>query len=808
MQRSLTAVVVVASGVIGSFLPVLLHAAAPPRASKPPAARPASGPPPERASSARALLDQYCVTCHNDTAKTAGLTLAALDMSRAGEHAELWEKVVQKLRSGAMPPAGARRPAAAEYDLLASTIEGALDRAAAAAPPPPAPRPSVARLNRAEYANAIRDLLAVDIDARALLPADDAGYGFDNIADVLSMTPALLERYLAAADKVSRLAIGNATTRPRVDTYAIHNDYRQDARMGEEFPFGTRGGMTVRHVFPADAEYVLRIRLQRQSNKTIGPIRGITERQNIEVLLDGVRLSEFAIGGPGSDKKAADNSEDEKADDALEVRFAAKTGPHDVTVTFVESGLLGETLTPQLPVRNWAYTYTVETQMGIEQVLIDGPYNVTRIGEMPSRRRIFSCYPEAAAEAEPCAATIVRALARRAYRRPVTDADVAPLLELYREGSARGGFEEGVRLALTRVLISPNFLLRVERAGDPSHADVTDLELASRLSFFLWSSIPDEELIDAAARHRLRQPAVFERQVKRMLADQRAAALISNFVGQWLYLRNMQLVVPDAKLFPDFDKNLRDALQRETELFVESQIKEDRGVGELLTANYTFLNERLARHYGIDGVYGSHFRRVTYSDDRRAGLLGQGSLLTATSYADRTSPVLRGKWVLENILGSPPPPPPPNVPSLDAGTKSPVAQTLRERMEQHRHNPVCASCHTRMDPIGFALENFDAIGRWRTTDGGKPIDPSGTLADGSKVGGSADLRRVLAGHRREFTVTVIEKMLTYALGRGVELTDMPAVRAIERDAAAHEYRWSSIILGVARSVPFQMRRPM
>jgi mono/diheme cytochrome c family protein len=762
----------------------------------------------DRLTRVRTLLDQYCVTCHNDVQKTAGLVLSALDVTEIGMHAETWEKVVRKIRTGAMPPAGVRRPSRADYDLLASTLEDVLGRSADALRS--AGRSSVARLNRAEYSNAVRDLLAVDIDTQSLLPADDSGYGFDNIADVLSMSPALLERYISAADKISRLAIGNEALRPRVETYSMRSDYRQDARMGEEFPFGTRGGLTIRHFFPADGEYLLKIRLQRQANKQVGPIRGITERQTIQVRLDGQRLAQFVIGGPGSDKKAADNSEDEKADDALDVRFAAKTGTREVTVTFVQKSPLLETLTPPVPVRNYAYTYSLETQMGIDHILIDGPYNVIRGGDTPSRDRIFVCYPQGSADADGCARTIVRTLAKRAYRRPVEESDVAPLLEFYRRGNAKAGFDEGIRLALTRILVSPHFLFRVERppAVNARTAEISDLELASRLSFFLWSSIPDDELIDVAARRQLRAPAVLERQVRRMLADRRSSALVANFVGQWLYLRNMQLVTPDAKLFPDFDGNLRDALQRETELFFESQLKEDHSVPELLTANYTFLNERLARHYGIPGVYGSHFRRVTYPDDRRTGLLGHGSLLTATSYPDRTSPVSRGKWVLENILGSPPPPPPPNVPALEDSAKGMAARTIRERMEQHRRNPVCAGCHARMDPIGFALENFDAVGRWRTTDGGNPIDTSGTLADGSKFTGPAELRRLLAGHQREFVITVVEKMLTYALGRGVEYRDMPAVRTIERGAAAHDYRWSSIVLGIVRSVPFQMRRPM
>ena len=750
-------------------------------------------------------LDRYCLTCHNSTRKTAGLALDALNLTAIGSDAETWEKVVRKLRTRAMPPAGARRPAAADYDRVAAYLEGSLDRAAAAAPNPG--RLSAHRLNRAEYNNAIRDLLAVEVDS-SWIPGDDSGYGFDNIADVLSLSPALLERYLSTAQKISRLAIGAVPMRPVVETYAIHNDFRQDARMGEDFPFGTRGGMAVRHYFPADGEYVLKIRLQREAGKEIGLIRGIAERQYIEARLDGERIAHFTVGGTDSDMKAADAK---TADEVLEVRFAAKTGTRRIAVAFEAAGLIPENLTPRLPVRNYAYTYSSSTEMGVDRLLIEGPYDVTGRGETPSRQRILVCHPATDDDGTACAATILSGLARRAYRRPVTPEDLEPLLAFYRAGSRQHEFEDGIELALTRILISPHFLFRVEGGGvsPPEGAafPVSDLELASRLSFFLWSSLPDDELIDVAAQGGLRAPGVLDAQVRRMLADSRSEALIDNFVGQWLYLRNIPLLVPDAKRFPDFDQNLREAFVRETELFVGSQLREDRGVMELLTAPYSFLNERLARHYGIPGIYGSHFRRVTYEGDSpRVGVLGHGSLLTATSYADRTSPVLRGKWVLENILGAPPPAPPPDVPALGEDGPSVTPRTMRERMEQHRTNPVCASCHTQMDPIGFALENFDAVGRWRTAEGGTPIDASGVLADGRRFDGPVELRRFLVDQETQFVTTVIEKLLTYALGRGIEYYDAPAVRAVAREAAVHEYRWSSIISGIVQSVPFQMRR--
>ncbi len=756
----------------------------------------------------RSLINTYCIGCHDSRRKVAGLSLDALDPGAVGTNRDVWERVVKKLRVRAMPPVEARRPAPSDYDMVISHLEGALDGLATATPDPG--RGAVARLNRAEYANAVRDVLALDLDVKSLLPADDSGYGFDNIADVLSTSPALLERYLLAAEKVSRLAVGTTAVRPSVEAYSIHNDFRQDARMGEAFAFGTRGGIAVRHPFPADGEYVLRLRLQRQANKDVGPIRGIAQRHELEIRLEGVRIGVFTIGGPDSTKKAADNTEDEKADDALVLRFTARRGLRELTAAFVDAPTLSESLTPTLPVRNYAYTYTTQTQMGVDRIFIDGPHAVSGYTETPSRQRLFTCRPKAAADAEPCARDILRRIARRAYRRPVTAADLAPLLEFYRTGSAKGGFDAGIELGLIRILVSPSFLFRTEQpptgVAAGSSYTISDVALASRLSFFLWSSVPDDELLALAEKKRLRAPGVLQAQVRRMLADPRADALLNNFVGQWLYLRNIKLVVPDSRRFPDFDQNLRDALERETTLFVQSQLQEDHSIPELLTANYTFLNERLARHYGIGGIYGSHFRRVTYPDGKRAGLLGHGSLLTATSYADRTSPVTRGKWVLENILGTPPPPPPADVPSLkdEGGAERP--RSMRERMEQHRRNPVCASCHKLMDPIGFGLENFDATGQWRTAESGTPIDPSGMLFDGSKFTGPQALRTLLARDPRQFTVIATEKLLTYALGRGLEASDGPAVRAIVRSAGAHDYHWSSIVASIVESVPFQMRR--
>ena len=751
-------------------------------------AQPPAGAPVE-AAAARAALDRYCVACHNARTLTAGLALDAVDPARVADHAEVWEKVLRKLRTRTMPPSPRPRPDAERYAALVAYFETALDHAAEATPDPG--RPALQRLNRAEYVNAVRDLLALEVDGQALLPADESGYGFDNIGDVLTVSPGLLDRYLLAAAKISRQAVGDPTLRPTTALYRTSPLLAQDGRVSEDLPFGSRGGLAVRHHFPLDAEYVIRVALRGRSRAG----------HALEIRLDRERVARFDLG--------------ERA--PLEVRVPVAAGTRLLGVSFVEAlehSLPLDGRPPPPPITSFAFTL-YPNDPSVERVEIVGPYAGRTPADTPSRRAIFTCHPDTAAEETACAERIVADLARRAYRRPVTDADTAPLLAAYVAGREEGGgFEDGVRWAIEALLVSPKFLFRVEEppAGAAPGAPyrLGDLDLASRLSFFLWSSIPDDELVDLAARGRLREPGVLERQVRRMLADPRARALVENFAGQWLYLRNLPSVAPDTVRFPDFDDNLRRALRQETELFVASQIREDRGVLDLLRADYTFINERLARHYGIPGVYGGHFRRVAYRDDRRAGLLGHGSLLTVTSYPHRTSPVLRGKWLLENLLGAPPPPPPPDIPELDEPGDRAAPATMRERMARHRASPACATCHAKIDPLGFALENFDAVGRWRAREdgAGTPIDASGALPDGAPFDGPAAFREALLREpwATEFATTVTEKLLTYALGRGLEHYDAPAVRRILRDAEPGGYRWSSLIQGVVESLPFQLRR--
>jgi hypothetical protein len=760
----------------------------------------------------RALVNRYCMTCHNEKLQTANLMLDRMDLDNVAPGAAVWEKVVRKLRTGAMPPSGMPRPEPAAYDAFATYLETALDGMAAANPQ--SGRTAVHRLNRAEYANAIRDLLAMDIDGPALLPADDSSHGFDNIADVLSVSPTLLERYIAAAGKISKLAVGDQTQRAVAETYEVPKYLLQNERMSEDLPFGSRGGVAIRHYFPLDGEYSVKIRLQR--NIYAETVIGLVEPHQLDVRLDGSRIKTFTIGGGYKGKAEslyAQRFPEEylfSADDGLEIRFAASAGPHVLGVSFVNRSSEPEgVFQPPLPEYRFVETSPHDLP-AVGAVVVSGPFDAKGPGETPSRRQIFVCSPSAANEEEACARNILSTLARRAYRRPVVAADIQPLLDFYQAGRSKGSFDAGIEMALRKILVSPEFLFRIEHAPSGTPPDtpyrVSDLELASNLSFFLWSSIPDDELLGLAENGKLRDPAVLAAQVRRMLADERSKAMAGNFGGQWLYLRNVQAMAPDPAAFPDFDENLRDALQRETALFLDSMVREDRSALELLDADYTFLNERLARHYGIAGVQGSHFRRVQLRDDQRRGLLGQGSILAVTSYANRTSPVLRGKWVLDNFLGSPPPPPPPNVPALpDRGSQGQVL-TVRQRMEQHRANPACAGCHSRMDPIGFALENFDAIGRWRTTDAGSAIDPSGVLPDGTRFAGPSELRNALLRNPDAFVYTITEKLLTYALGRKLEYYDAPAVRGITRQAAADGYRWSSLVLGVIRSTPFQLRR--
>jgi mono/diheme cytochrome c family protein len=755
-------------------------------------------------SSERALLNQYCVTCHNDRTKTAGFTLDGVDLQRAGAHAETLEKVVRKLRGRMMPPPGMPRPDEATYNSLLSSLETSLDRAAAASPNP-GRTDTFRRLNRTEYQNAIRDLLALDVDVSSLLPKDDASHGFDNVG-VGEFSPTLLERYLAAAQKVSRLAVGSPLPSPASHIVVLPADLTQEDQF-DGLPFGTRGGTVVRHTFPLDGTYEIQVRLARDRNENV---EGLTEPHKLELTLDGTRIQLFDV--VPNRNVVGTYYADEAVDKNLNLRVQVAAGPHDLGVTFLRKTFALPETERQPYKAHYNRDRHPRIQPAVYSVAVTGPFDAGRAADTPSRDRIFTCFPVSAAEEASCAKTIVSTLARRAYRRPVTDADLEAPLRFYREARADGGFEAGIETALRAILAGTEFLFRIER--DPQGVApntpyrVSDLELASRLSFFLWSSIPDEELLGLAIDGKLKQPAVLEQQVRRMLADPRADALVTNFAGQWLYLRNLAAVTPDNRMFPDFDDNLRQAFRQETELFFESIVKEDRNVLDLLRAKYTFINERLARHYGIPNVYGSRFRRVTLGDDSvRGGLLTHGSILTVTSYANRTSPVLRGKWILENILGTPPPPPPPNVPPLQETLGSGKVLTMRERMAQHRVNAACSGCHQLMDPAGLSMENFDAIGRWRTrTESGSAVDAFGNLPGGPGFEGVAGLRNAVLARPEPFVNTVTEKLMTYALGRGLEFYDAPATRAIARHARSNDYRFSSLVLGIVNSSPFQMRR--
>ena len=749
----------------------------------------------------RATLNQYCVTCHNATLKTAGLLLDQLDPDQISADPLHWEKVLRKLRARSMPPAGMPRPDEATYVKLVDHIEGKLNAIAEHSPNPG--RPTLHRLNRAEYANVIRDLLGLQINSRDLLPADDIGYGFDNIGDVLSVSPYLLERYLAVAAKVSRLAVGDTTQPADFQTYDVSRYLVQDDRISEDLPYGSRGGLAIRHYFPVDGEYVFKVKLQ---TGRFDEIIGLDKERQLDIRIDDQRVERFTIEATGNAEVYGNGP---AADDKLEVRVPVKAGTHTIVAAFLK-----DTVKPEGILDKYAAPTANQEQAffeGVGSLSIAGPFNITGAGETPSRALIFSCRPSASMEETRCAEQILSTLARRAYRRPVTNDDLPILMSLYEQGKAQGGFESGIRMALQKILVSPEFLFRIEfdpkKVAKNGNYEITDLELASRLSFFLWSSIPDEELLTLAEKGKLKKGKTLEQQVERMMADPRSAALVSNFAGQWLFLRNIARVQPDPIAFPNFDENLRVALQRETELVLESMLREDRSVVELLNSDYTFVNERLAKHYGIEGIYGAGFQRVAVTDPRRRGLLGHGSILTVTSYPNRTAPTIRGKWVLEQILGSPPPPPPPDVPSLKDDNKV-RAMTMRERMEMHRANPACAVCHKVMDPLGFALENFDGLGRWRDTSGASnsPIDSSGVLPDGTAFNGPEGLREILVKQKELFVETFTARLLTYALGRGVEYYDLPVVRKIRREAADQDYRWSAIISGIVNSVPFQMRR--
>ena len=758
------------------------------------------------------------MTCHSERIQTGGLSLEALDVASAGEHPEVWEKVVRKLRGGIMPPVGRPRPDDSTVDRFAAWLEAELDGAWASAPDPGRTE-TFHRLNRGEYRNAIRDLLALDLDIVDYLPADDASYGFDNIAGVLRMSQSLMERYLSAARTISRLAVGSPPSAADSVTYRVAQDMQQQ-RQREALPFGTRGGLLVEHFFPQEAEYVIRVEVAGDNN--------LSESHQMEVTIDGEQVQLFMLRAPEPESETAARTETNTAavmyvtDGKYEVRIPVGAGPRDVGVTFYKKP------TPLVEqVREVFENPRISGNPGrggrmptVTNVTIAGPYDAAGSGDTPRRQRVFVCRPATAAEEGPCARTILSALARRAYRGYVLDEDVDLLMDFYRAGRADGGsFETGIELALRRLLVSPEFLYRVEvdsrgaeadtARGGPSMYALDDLAVASRLSFFLWSSIPDDELLDVAEAGRLSDPEELERQVVRMLADPRSVALTENFAGQWLQLRNLETVVrPGDPYSLVFDESLRQGMLRETQLFIDGIIRGNRSLIEILTADYTFLNERVARHYGIPNVRGSYFRRVSLpAESPRRGLLGHGSVLTITSHAIRTSPVNRGKWILDNVLGTPPPDPPPNIPALDDKRTQAKMPTLRERMSRHRANPVCASCHNVIDPAGFALENFDAVGRWRTVDESfNVIDASGSLPDGTPFDGVAELTSALVRRPERFVTTVTEKLLTYALGRGVEYYDMPAVRTIVREAAANDYTSHAIVLGIVQSYPFLNRR--
>jgi mono/diheme cytochrome c family protein len=769
----------------------------------------------------RAILDQYCVTCHNGRLRVADLDLDGVDLSNVGEHAELLEKVVRKMRAGAMPPPLRPRPEKSVYDGFRTWLEGELDESARARPNPGRTE-AFQRLNQTHYRNAVRDLLDLEIDVSDLLPGDVPDeHGFDNNGGALSFSPVLMERYISAAHKVAALAVGAAPRGEVIATYDVPLRLDQDYYRGEDLPFGSRGGTAIHHTFPASGEYLIRVTLQ--TNYVEFP-RGMDVPHDIEVSLDGRLLQQFVVGGAAPGRPAPYSYEGNiRGDDewesfmmgftatGLEAQASVSGGPHVLGVTFPRETWEQEGVRqpPQI-----GYPLAIngmpDANPRIGRVEIIGPIVFEEPGDTPSRRTIFSCRPARAVEEPACATEILSTLARRMYRRPIEDGDVATLLDFYEAGKAEGGFEAGIQYALERLLTSPDFLFRVERApvdlpSETAYA-VSDSELASRLSFFLWGSIPDDELLAVAESTTLSAPDVLDRQVLRMLADPKATSLVQDFAGQWLYLRNIDSVHPTPNEFPEFDHSLREAFKMETELFLEHQLREDRSVIDLLSADYTFLNERLARHYDIPGVYGSRFRQVQLEGSHRAGLLGHGSLMTVTSYPNRTSPVLRGKYILENFLGAPPPEPPPNVPTLEEESEDGRALSMREAMERHRVNPTCASCHATMDPIGFSLENFDAVGAFRQEFENQPIDASGTMPDGDAFAGPAGLRGILLDRSDLFVGTLTQKMMTYALGRGLEYYDMPTVRQIVREAADDDYRWSSIVLGIVRSAPFQMRR--
>ncbi len=779
------------------------------------------------ATDSRAALNKYCVTCHSDKLRAAGLTLEALDVTQPSAHPETWERVIRRLRTSTMPPRGMPRPDPATYNIVAGWLETEINRAAAQHPNPGRSN-TVHRLNRTEYNNAVHDLLALDMDVRPLLPGDDTADGsFDNNADVLTVTTSHLERFMSVARQITRLATGLPPANPIVETFEIPLHAVQEDRQSEDLPFGSRGGIAVRYQFPANGEYRIKVRLRRQYQDYI---MGMGWPQRIEIRVDGKLAKRFTVGGAAKGKPSpasfagAGNSFGDHdweeymagADGGLEVRLPVEAGPRVVGVSFVREMWEPE-FVPQ-PLQRGRVLTNDETYMehaSVDSVQIGGPYQVSGPArDTPSRRAIFVCQPKTASEEKACATKILGKMARLAYRRTATDRDITSLLTFFDTGRHDGGsFESGIQFALERLLVDPEFLLRVQR--DPPGTmpgqvyRLSGLELASRLSFFLWGSIPDEPLLDLAENGKLSDPKILAQQVKRMLADQRSTrALVGDFAAQWLNLRRVPEVVVDPRYYPNFDETLLEAFQQETEMFIASTLREDRGIMTLVSADYTFVNERLARHYGIPDIYGSRFRRVTLPNtEQRGGLLSQGALLAATSYPDRTSPVLRGKWLLDNIFGIPPPPPPPGVNTTLAEAKRGARPaSIRERLEQHRDNAVCATCHGVIDPVGFALENFDVLGGWRVKDeGGNPVDTRGAWPSGRKIDGFAGLRGMLLDNPEAFAGTLTEKLMSYSLGRRLEYYDRPAVRKIVRDAAGNDYKWSALILGIVQSPAFQMR---
>jgi len=757
-------------------------------------------------SSQQSLVNQYCAGCHNDRGKSGGFSLSEIDLAHPERNAEQVEKVIRKLRTGMMPPSGRPRPDGETLQGFAATLESEIDEIGLAHPNPG--RPSLHRLNRTEYSNSIHDLLGLDINAESLLPPDDMSHGFDNMAEVLNISPSLMEGYIRAAGKISRSAIGDPAMRPIVETYPVSQSFSQD-RYVEGTPFGSRGGIAVTHNFPADGEYQFVVSLVFTTNTNL--FGNTAKGEKVEVAVNGERVA------------LMDVNPRMKVDEVLKTPMVkVKAGPQRISAAFLKN--LNNTDGPYedllRPIGRTLGDISAGSVAGLTSLPhvrdfgISGPFNSTGVTETPSRHKIFICRPASTKDEQPCAEKIITTLARHAFREPVSGEHMEELMTAYSEGRSHGDFDAGIRLALELMLSHPEFVFRFERppsnAAPGSDYRVNDLELASRLSYFLWSAAPDDQLIDIAAQGKLRNPTVLEQQVRRMLADPKSEALATNFAGQWLWLRNLKDALPDYYLYPLADQNLLQSMRRETELLFYSIVKEDRSILDLLTANYTFVNQNLAKHYGISGVLGNAFRRVPLTDENRFGLLGQGSILTVTSFSNRTSPVVRGKWVLEQVLGAAVPVPPPNVPALKEvpviGGEAVQRQTVRERLEQHRAVEPCASCHKIMDPIGLSLENYDAVGSWRTQDSGYPVDTSGQLVDGTKVTNPVNLRQALLRYKEAYVRNVTGKLLMYALGRGIEYYDMPVVRTIDHDVTKDNYKFESIVMGIVKSAPFQMRR--